>query len=85
MEERGVIVILTDSMRVDHLGCYGNPWARTPNIGLYRRRGRITTPRPGQYSPERDVYERDNVTAEEPEVARRMERQLREFLNSLLT
>lgn len=27
-----VIVILTDSLRVDHLGCYGNKWIKTPNI-----------------------------------------------------
>ena len=27
-----VIVIIADSLRVDHLGCYGNPWIRTPNL-----------------------------------------------------
>ena len=27
-----VIVILSDSLRKDHLGCYGNEWIKTPNI-----------------------------------------------------
>ena len=27
-----VIVILADSLRKDHLGCYGNEWIETPNI-----------------------------------------------------
>jgi arylsulfatase A-like enzyme len=27
-----VIVLMADSLRKDHLGCYGNPWIRTPNI-----------------------------------------------------
>ena len=27
-----VIVIMLDSLRQDHLGCYGNPWIETPNI-----------------------------------------------------
>jgi len=26
-----VIVIVTDSLRQDHLGCYGNPWIQTPH------------------------------------------------------
>lgn len=27
-----VIVIINDSLRWDHLGCYGNSWIKTPNI-----------------------------------------------------
>ncbi|MEA3401203.1 MAG: sulfatase [Armatimonadota bacterium] len=27
-----VIVIVADSLRKDHLGCYGNDWIRTPNL-----------------------------------------------------
>ncbi len=26
------IVIVTDSLRADHVGCYGNEWIRTPNL-----------------------------------------------------
>ncbi len=27
-----VIVIMNDSFRRDHLGCYGNEWIQTPNL-----------------------------------------------------
>jgi arylsulfatase A-like enzyme len=27
-----VILIISDTFRRDHLGCYGNPWIRTPNL-----------------------------------------------------
>jgi len=27
-----VIMIINDSLRADHLGCYGNDWIKTPNI-----------------------------------------------------
>jgi len=40
-EERNVIVLLTDSMRVDHLGCYGNEWIKTPNIDKLASEGII--------------------------------------------
>lgn len=30
-----IIVIVADSLRADHLGCYGNPWIRTPNIDRF--------------------------------------------------
>ncbi|NSW56767.1 MAG: sulfatase [Armatimonadetes bacterium] len=30
-----VIVIVCDSLRRDHLGCYGNDWIRTPNIDRF--------------------------------------------------
>ena len=32
-----IILIMSDSFRYDHLGCYGNDWIETPNIdGLAR-------------------------------------------------
>ncbi len=30
-----VIVIMADSWRVDHLGCYGNNWIQTPNLDRF--------------------------------------------------
>ena len=27
-----VIVVMLDSLRKDHVGCYGNDWIHTPNI-----------------------------------------------------
>jgi len=27
-----VIVVMADSLRKDHVGCYGNRWIKTPNI-----------------------------------------------------
>ncbi|RLF09100.1 MAG: sulfatase [Thermoprotei archaeon] len=32
-----IIVIMLDSLRPDHLGCYGNPWIKTPNIDEFSR------------------------------------------------
>jgi arylsulfatase A-like enzyme len=32
-----VIVIMLDSLRPDHLGCYGNRWIKTPNIDEFAR------------------------------------------------
>jgi len=32
-----VVVIVTDSLRADHLGCYGNPWIKTPNLDRFSR------------------------------------------------
>jgi len=38
-----VIVIMLDSLRVDHVGCYGNDWIRTPALdGLAREGVRFT-------------------------------------------
>lgn len=33
-----VIVIVADSFRKDHLGCYGNRWIQTPNLDAFARR-----------------------------------------------
>lgn len=30
-----VIFIMNDTFRRDHLGCYGNPWIRTPNLDAF--------------------------------------------------
>jgi len=32
-----VIMIINDSMRQDHLGCYGNAWIKTPNLDNFAR------------------------------------------------
>ena len=34
---KNVILIVLDSLRKDHLGCYGNPWIKTPNLDLFYR------------------------------------------------
>jgi arylsulfatase A-like enzyme len=36
-----VIVILADSLRVDHLGCYGNDWIKTPNLDRFAREATV--------------------------------------------
>jgi len=30
-----VIVVIADSLRVDHVGCYGNDWIRTPHLDAF--------------------------------------------------
>ncbi|HZO92046.1 MAG TPA: sulfatase [Chthonomonadaceae bacterium] len=30
-----VIVVISDTLRRDHLGCYGNPWIQTPNLDAF--------------------------------------------------
>src|SRR5215210_5467889 len=30
--ETNVVVIIVDSLRKDHVGAYGNPWIKTPNL-----------------------------------------------------
>jgi arylsulfatase A-like enzyme len=34
------LIFITDQHRADHLGCYGNPVVRTPNIDALARAGR---------------------------------------------
>jgi len=36
-----VIVIMLDSLRPDHVGYYGNPWIRTPNIDSFAREATV--------------------------------------------
>ncbi len=33
-----LIVIMSDTLRYDHLGCHGNEWIRTPNIDRFAQR-----------------------------------------------
>jgi arylsulfatase A-like enzyme/Tfp pilus assembly protein PilF len=39
VEKPNVILITLDTTRADHLGCYGNPNIRTPNLDALARRG----------------------------------------------
>ena len=34
-----LLVIVADTFRADHLGCYGNPWIHTPNLDALARGG----------------------------------------------
>jgi arylsulfatase A-like enzyme len=36
-----VILIVSDTFRYDHLGCYGNKWISTPNLDRFARKGTI--------------------------------------------
>lgn len=36
-ERPNIIVIVSDTFRRDHLGAYGNPWIRTPNLDAFAR------------------------------------------------
>jgi len=36
-----VIVIMLDSLRPDHLGCYGNPWIKTPNLDRFAKESTV--------------------------------------------
>lgn len=47
MSKMNVVMILADSLRKDHCGCYGNTWIRTPNIDrLARMSARFTAAYP---------------------------------------
>src|ERR671939_1878225 len=39
MERPNFLFVITDQQRADHLGCYGNPLVRTPNIDALAARG----------------------------------------------
>jgi arylsulfatase A-like enzyme len=34
-EKMNIVLIIADTMRRDHLGCYGNPWIRTPHLDRF--------------------------------------------------
>jgi len=34
-----LILVVCDSLRADYLGCYGNPWVRTPCLDAFAREG----------------------------------------------
>ena len=36
-----VIVIMEDSFRKDHFGCYGNPWIKTPMIDSFAEQSTV--------------------------------------------
>jgi arylsulfatase A-like enzyme len=36
-----VILVVNDTFRRDHLGCYGNPWIKTPNLDAFARRSAL--------------------------------------------
>jgi len=36
-----VILIMVDSLRKDHLGCYGNTWIKTPNLDSFAKKSVI--------------------------------------------
>ncbi len=38
---RNVIVIMNDTFRRDHLGCYGNEWIHTPNLDRFAQRSAL--------------------------------------------
>lgn len=38
-----VILIMMDTLRRDHLGCYGNPWIKTPALDTFAQRSTVFT------------------------------------------
>lgn len=40
-EKPNILWIITDEQRFDSLGCYGSPWAKTPNIDRLGHEGII--------------------------------------------
>ena len=32
-----VILVVLDSLRLDHVGCYGNTWIKTPNLDAFAK------------------------------------------------
>lgn len=64
-----VIVIMLDSLRADHLGCYGNEWIRTPNIDRLAR--------------ESVLLLKHNLIKQNPNRVNQMKQVLKEFLGKL--
>ena len=38
-----VIIIMLDSLRKDHIGCYGNDWIHTPNMDEFAKESVVFT------------------------------------------
>ena len=36
-----VILLVNDTFRRDHLGCYGNDWIKTPNLDAFAERAAV--------------------------------------------
>jgi len=43
LREMNVIVIMLDSLRKDHVGCYGNDWIHTPNLDKFAEESVVFT------------------------------------------
>ena len=37
-KQMNIILIVSDTLRRDHLGCYGNNWISTPNIDKFAKK-----------------------------------------------
>jgi arylsulfatase A-like enzyme len=35
-DKKNVIIVMIDTLRSDHVGCYGNKWIKTPNLARLR-------------------------------------------------
>jgi len=40
-EVKNVIIVMMDTLRPDHLGCYGNKWIKTPNLDQFARESMV--------------------------------------------
>ena len=38
-ERKNVIVVMFDTLQFNYLGCYGNPWIKTPNLDFFASQG----------------------------------------------
>lgn len=36
---KNTIVVMFDSLQFNYLGCYGNPWIKTPNLDRFAKEG----------------------------------------------
>ena len=41
MQKPNIVVIVSDTLRTAHLGCYGNPNIQTPNIDAFANRAML--------------------------------------------
>ncbi|MCC6004827.1 MAG: sulfatase-like hydrolase/transferase, partial [Thermofilum sp.] len=79
-----VILVMTDSLRKDHVGCYGNSWIRTPNIDRFAKESVMYTKAYPESLPtipvRRAVYTGKRVFPFEP--ARRMRKGMPWIVNA---